>query len=132
MQYLTSLALNLAERGVFPDVVIRGGIRHLLKERLWEIRSGDARTAASHETMFIEQMRRGPIAVVPEKANDQHYDVPVEFFRQVLGPHLKYTSAFWPAGTTTLAQAEAAGLRESCLHARLVNGQKILELGRPR
>ena len=74
-------------------------------------------------------MRRAPVALVPEKANDQHYEVPAEFFRQVLGPHLKYSSAFWPAGMTTLAEAEAAGLRESCLHAGLMDGQTILELG---
>ena len=129
MQYLTRLTLNLAEQGLFPDVVLRWGIRQLLTQRLQEIRSSDARTAALQETQFIDQMRRAPIAVVPEKANDQHYEVPVEFFRQVLGPHLKYSSAFWPANATTLGQAEAAGLRESCLHAGLVNGQTILELG---
>jgi cyclopropane-fatty-acyl-phospholipid synthase len=129
MQHLTRLAFSLAEHGLFPDVAIRGGIRHLLTQRLREIQSGDARTAAPQQARFIEQMRRSPIALVPEKANDQHYDVPVEFFRQVLGPHLKYSSAFWPTGATTLAQAEAAGLRESCMHADLTDGQTILELG---
>ena len=129
MQHLTRLAFNLAEQGLFPDVVLRWGIRQLLTQRLQEIRSGDARTAARQEMRFIEEMRHAPIAVVPEKANDQHYEVPVEFFRQVLGPHLKYSSAFWPADATTLDQAEAAGLRESCLHAGLMNGQTILELG---
>ncbi len=129
MQYLTHFALTLAEHGLCPDVAIRGGIRHLLKDRLREIGSGDARTARLQETHFIEQMRRAPIAVVPEMANDQHYEVPVAFFGQVLGPHLKYSSAFWPADAATLAQAEAAGLRESSLHAGLMDGQTILELG---
>lgn len=129
MQYLTRFALNLAEHGLCPDVALRRGIRHFLKHRLREIGSGDARTAALQETRLIEQMRCAPIAEVPETANDQHYDVPVEFFRQVLGPHMKYSSAFWPTTATTLAQAEAAGLRESCLHAGLMDGQSILELG---
>ncbi len=129
MQHLIRLIVNLAEQGLFPDRATRWGIRQLLKQRLREIRSGDARTAAQQEMRFIEEMRRAPIAVVPEKANDQHYEVPVEFFREVLGPHLKYSSAFWPANATTLGQAEAAGLRESCLHAGLMNGQTILELG---
>ena len=129
MEYLTRLALNQAEQGLVPDVAIRWGIRQLLKQRLQEIRSGDAAAAARREMRFIEEMRRAPIAVVPEKANDQHYEVPVEFFRQVLGSHLKYSSAFWPADTMTLDKAEAAGLRESCLHAGLMNGQTILELG---
>jgi cyclopropane-fatty-acyl-phospholipid synthase len=129
MQHLTSLLLNLAERGLGPDRAIRRGIRHLLKQRLSEIQPGDAQSAAQHEAHFIEQMRRGPVALVPEKANDQHYEVPVEFFRQILGPHLKYSGTLWPAGAATLAEAEAAGLRESCLHADVRNGQTILDLG---
>lgn len=129
MQQLIHLVLTLVEHGLCPDVAVRRGIQHLLEHRLREIGSDDARTAALKEMHFIEQMRQAPIAVVPEKANDQHYEVPVEFFLQVLGPHLKYSSAFWPAEATTLAQAEAAGLRESCLHADLMDGQTILELG---
>jgi cyclopropane-fatty-acyl-phospholipid synthase len=129
VQHPAHLALNLAEQGLFPDVVLRWGIRRLLSRRLQEIRPGDARAAAQQEMQFADEMHRAPIAVVPEKANDQHYEVPVEFFRQILGPHLKYSSAFWPATATTLAQAEAAGLHESCLHADLMNGQTILELG---
>lgn len=129
MQHLTHFALALAELGLCPDMMVRKGIRHLLKHRLREIGSNDARTAALKETHFIELMRRAPIAVVPEKANEQHYEVPVEFFRQILGPHLKYSSAFWPVDVTTLAQAEAAGLSESCLHAGLMDGQTVLELG---
>jgi len=45
------------------------------------------------------------------------------------GDQLKYSSAFWPADAMALDQAEAAGLRESCLHGDLMNGQTILELG---
>lgn len=60
MQHLTSFALTLAEQGLCPDVAIRRGIRHLLKHRLREIGSGDARTATLQETHFIEQMRRAP------------------------------------------------------------------------
>jgi cyclopropane-fatty-acyl-phospholipid synthase len=129
MQHATRLTLTLAEQGLLPDVVLRWGIRQLLAQRLQDIQVGDGRTAALQEMQFIDEMRRAPIAVVPEKANDQHYEVPVEFFRQVLGHHLKYSSAFWPTNATTLDHAEAAGLRESCLHAGLMNGQTILELG---
>lgn len=129
MQHLTCLALNLAEQGLVPDVVIRWGIRQLLKQRLREIRSDDAGASARQEVRFIEQQRRAPIAMVPEIANDQHYEVPAQFFSQVLGPHMKYSSAFWPSGATTLAEAEVAGLQETCQHAGLMDGQSILELG---
>jgi cyclopropane-fatty-acyl-phospholipid synthase len=129
MQYLTSFIMNLAELGLGPDRAIRRGIRHLLKRRLSEIEPQDARSAALHETQFIEHMRHAPIALVPEKANTQHYEIPPEFFQLVLGPHLKYSGTFWPPGVATLAEAEVAGLRESCLHADVRNGQTILDLG---
>jgi len=119
VQHLTRLTLNLAELGLFPDVVLRWGIRQLVAQRLREIRSGDARTAALQQKRFIDEMRRAPIAVVPEKANDQHYEVPVEFFSRVLGPHLKYSSAFWPADAKTLDQAEGPDERADDLGARM-------------
>lgn len=129
MPHLTSLIMNLAERGLGPDRAIRRGIRHLLKQRLSEIQLQDAQSAARHEAQFIEQMRRAPIALASEKANDQHYEIPAEFFQLVLGPHLKYSGTLWPPGVATLAEAEVTGLRESCLHADLNNGQRILDLG---
>lgn len=129
MNRLGRFVLHLTERGLFADLLLRLGIRYLLKDRLQELQEDDLNAAAALETGFIEQMRAAPIAPVPEKANQQHYEVPAEFFRQVLGPHLKYSSAYWPEGVTTLADAEAAALRETCTHAALANGQTILELG---
>jgi cyclopropane-fatty-acyl-phospholipid synthase len=93
MQHLTRLALNLAEQGLFPDVAIRWGIRQLLKQRLREIRSDDARTAARQEMRFIEEMRV-PHRSGTGESNDQHY----ESVGSSGGsrPHLKYSSEFWP------------------------------------
>lgn len=129
MQHLTTVALNIAEQGWVPDAAIRRGIRRLLRRRLHEIEGGGAPSAAQTQMQLIERMRAAPVALVPDAANAQHYEVPVEFFQHVLGPHLKYSSAFWPAGTVTLAEAEAAALRESCAHADLRDGHTILELG---
>lgn len=126
---MSPFILSLAERGLFPDALIRWGIRQLLKQRLREILAGDVETASQRELRFIDEMRRAPIAVLPEKANEQHYEVTADFFGHVLGSHLKYSSAFWPSGAMTLADAEAAGLRETCLHAGLADGQTVLELG---
>ena len=51
------------------------------------------------------------------------------FSKKVLGPHLKYSSAFWPDGVSNLAEAEAVGLRETAQNALIDDGQRILELG---
>jgi cyclopropane-fatty-acyl-phospholipid synthase len=74
-------------------------------------------------------MDAAELAPVPHLANEQHYEVPARFFDLALGPHLKYSSAWWPQGTQTLAAAEARALAATCEHAGLADGQEILELG---
>jgi cyclopropane-fatty-acyl-phospholipid synthase len=123
------LAFDLTEQGLIPDVVIRRGIRHLVKQRLREIHSHDVEAMARIQYEFIQAMQQAPIALVPEKANEQHYEVPETFYQHALGPHLKYSSAYWPEQVTTLAGAESAALQQTCAHARLEDGQEILELG---
>lgn len=129
MNSASQLAFDLTEQGLVPDPVIRRGIRFLIKQRLREIQAGDAESMAEHQHDFIKQMNQSPIALVPEKANEQHYEVPADFYLMSLGPNLKYSCAYWPEGVTSLSQAEEAGLRETCRHADLKDGQEILELG---
>jgi cyclopropane-fatty-acyl-phospholipid synthase len=81
-------------------------------------------------------MRKSPVALVPEKANEQHYEVPPAFFLLTLGPHLKYSSAFYPDSLPTdkshsenLGDAESAMLKITCERAKLQDGHDILELG---
>ena len=117
-----------AEQGWLPDWLVRRGMRGLLRQRLRELPRGNEETAqALHE--FLQRMRQGPIAMVPESANAQHYEIPASFFQQVLGPHLKYSSGLWPPGCQTLKEAEAAMLALTCERADLQDGQDILELG---
>ena len=125
----TARAVNWVEQGLVPDRVVRLGIRRLLKERLAEVHAADAETAEEANQAFIEEMRRAPIALVPGKANEQHYEVPAGFFAKVLGPHRKYSSCWWDDGVEELGQAEAAALAITCARAGLADGQHVLELG---
>ena len=129
MSTTTARAVGWVEQGLVPDRVVRLGIRRLLKERLAEVHDGDAEAAGRAGQAFVEAMRRAPIALVPEKANEQHYEVPAEFFARVLGPHRKYSSCHWGEGVEDLGRAEAAALAITCERAGLANGQDILELG---
>ncbi len=126
---LTSLAINMAEKGLLPDSAIRSGIRRLSQTRLDEISAADCEQSNRIETDFITSMNQSPIALVPELANAQHYEVPAEFFQLCLGKHRKYSSCFWLPDTKTLDEAEANALKLSCEHADLANGQQVLELG---
>ena len=133
-------ALKLVEKGLVPKPLLRRGIRRLLRQRLAELRvtfgdgpyedggPGWAKLEAGLDA-WIEHMRRAPVALVPEKANEQHYEVPARLYELCLGEHLKYSSGYYPTPETTLDEAEAAMLALTCERARLEDGQEVLELG---
>ncbi len=117
------------ERDLLPDRLIRLGIRRFLAARLRKESEGGPEAQAERLMRLISQLHRSPIAIRPDAANAQHYEVPAEFYRLVLGPHMKYSSALWSDSAATLAEAEAAMLELTCRRARLEDGQDVLELG---
>jgi cyclopropane-fatty-acyl-phospholipid synthase len=125
----TAAAVHWVEQGLVPDRVVRLGIRRLLKARLTEMQDSDAQATAALTQSFLDGLRTAPLALLPDKANEQHYEVPAAFFGTALGPHRKYSGCFWPEGASTLVQAEAAALAATCERAGIANGQRILELG---
>lgn len=125
----SNLAMDLTEQGYVPDSVIRLGIRRLLKQRLEEIQSSDAEAMAKLQNEFVQAMHSAPIAPLPGKANEQHYEVPAEFFNHVLGAHMKYSSCYWSEDTRSLSNAEEQALTLTCAHAQVMDNMNILELG---
>ena len=126
---VSNLAIAWTEKGVVPDLLVRPGIRRLLAQRLDEIQARTPDQAAELAETFAESMRHAPVALVPHKANEQHYEVPADFFGQVLGARRKYSSCWWPEGVSDLDAAENAALAATCERAGLADGQRILELG---
>ena len=124
-----SLSIALAERGLIPDALIRLGIRRLVRQRLKELPPRNGQTLEEAVPRFIEELQSSPIALMTEKANEQHYEVPAAFYQQVLGPHKKYSGCLFEAGCSSLADAELRALEVTAEHAELADGQSILELG---
>ena len=124
-----SLLIEMAENGLLPDRLIRFGIRQLDKKRLQQENHGDGVQLHRRRDNFIAEMRQSPIAIKTHKANEQHYEVPADFYEQVLGRHLKYSGCYWPPGVQNLDQAEKRMLDLTCTRAGLSNGMKVLELG---
>jgi len=119
------VAIEAFERAPIPDAITRLAIETLVRStRLAMPEDGMAATRD-----FARAMSAKPVAVHPEAANAQHYEVPAGFFELVLGPRLKYSSCLYESETTTLAEAEERALAETAAHARLGQNQKILELG---
>ena len=121
--------IGLAEKGLLPDFLIRIGIRKLSKVRLAFAKNSSPAEIEERHQEWIKKMHDSPIALVPEKANEQHYEVPPEFFVTVLGENLKYSSGYWPSGTHSLDESEIEMLNLSCERAELSDGQNILDLG---
>jgi cyclopropane-fatty-acyl-phospholipid synthase len=121
--------VDLAERGVLPDRLIRLGARRVLAGRLRQEGRGGVEAQRERLRQFTAQLRRSPVSIEADAANVQHYEVPAEFFEKVLGPRLKYSCCYYPAPTATLAEAEEAMLDLFCRRAGIEDGMRILELG---
>ncbi len=121
--------IRAAEARLIPDALLRMGIRHLCAQRLREEHQGGPAAMAQRAAEYLQDWQAGPVALVPEKANEQHYEVPPRLFELSLGKHLKYSCSLWDAGTENLDQAESAMLELTCERAQLRDGQQILELG---
>ncbi|XXY55025.1 cyclopropane-fatty-acyl-phospholipid synthase family protein [Sorangium sp. So ce269] len=122
-------SLDKIARGELSDRAIRAMIRFGLARELKARHSGDVETEMERRMAFIEELRRSPIAVATDAANRQHYEVPTDFFRLVLGRRLKYSCCLWPEGVTDLDAAEDAMLELVCKRAGVEDGQDILDLG---
>lgn len=117
------------EKNLLPDMLIRFGIRNLLRQRLRELEQGGLQAAQERFEALIKTLSQGPIAIETDAANEQHYEVPAAFYRYVLGDHLKYSSGYWNEDTRDLTTAERDMLALTCERADLQDGQDVLELG---
>ena len=126
---MISKLIELAEKGIIPDYFIRRGIVSNCENRLNNENVSNTEKVSSKKQNWIQQMKESPIALVPEKANEQHYEVPPAFFENVLGKHLKYSSGYWPDGVNSLDESEESMLKLSFERAQLSDGDSILELG---
>ncbi len=114
---------TLLEKNLLPDTVVRLGIRRLLAQRLRD------EAAVYDRTAYVADLKTRPLAEQTAAANEQHYEVPTEFYRCCLGRRFKYSGCLYPTGRETLDEAEEHMLALYVERARLVDGQDILELG---
>lgn len=117
------------EQGLVPDPIIRFGIRSLLKQRLKEMQSQEASAQDNFAQVHANLLRQSPLAIMTKQANEQHYEVPTEFYELCLGQHKKYSSCYWEDDMTELEQAEQKALDISIERAEIKDGMRILELG---
>ena len=118
----------LVERDLVPNWILRAGIRRLVAQRLRDEDKGDPEKQQAHFMSYVEELKASPIAIHTPAANQQHYEVPAEFFAAVLGSHRKYSCCYWQEGDS-LDVAELRMLDLTAERARVEDGHSILDLG---
>ncbi|KAJ7913892.1 S-adenosyl-L-methionine-dependent methyltransferase [Mycena leptocephala] len=127
---LLHIGYSWLDRGIVPDFIVRRVIRALCRQRLREIDHGTLEDNHAAKMTWIEDVRaRVQVAEVPEKANEQHYEVSTEFVLSFLGPSFKYSSGLYPTGRETLDEAQHLMLESYCQKLQLKDGQDVLDIG---
>ena len=119
---MTKFLLHLTERGYIPDILIKKAALFLSNRRLAES------DIEKNKEKVISLLSDGAVAEKTVDANDQHYEVPPEFFKKVLGQRLKYSCSLFNE-QISLDEAEDKMLNLYIERANILNGQEILDLG---
>ena len=119
---MTRFLLSLAESGFIPDVLIKIAARYISYRRLNEQSDDD------NKDKIISGLSRGAVAEKTYDANEQHYEVPPEFFNYVLGTNLKYSCSLFDE-VDSLDDAEESMLKLYIDRADIKDGHEVLDLG---
>lgn len=122
------------DSGIIPDFLMKRLVRALMRGHRHGARlDPEERQRALMD--FVEELGRQPVALRTADTRRQHYEVPTEFFLQVLGAHVKYSCCLWedPAlsikNRGDLTRAEEAMLTLTAGRAEIADGHTVLELG---
>jgi cyclopropane-fatty-acyl-phospholipid synthase len=92
----------MVEANYFPDWLIRIGIRALLASRLDSLPRVNVEAQQAMNSQFVEELKSLPIAIQTKSANEQHYEVPTQYYEFALGKRKKYSCCIYPDASTTL------------------------------
>lgn len=118
-----------------PDPLLRAAVRMVLRARVKNQATGSVEKQQAFKEDFVEGLKQGPIAIHTGDANEQHYELPPEFFQAILGKMMKYSCGYWPGPVEVsraadhLEQSEVDMLELTGSRAELGSNQKILDLG---
>ncbi|XP_064636303.1 uncharacterized protein LOC135493184 [Lineus longissimus] len=112
------------------DQALREGVRQNLSHWIMKLEcGGDVEKQQEFKRKFLNKLKQSVVAIETDTANEQHYEVPTEFFKTVLGKRLKYSCCQFPTEETTLDQAEELSLQQVCQLAMVKDGQAVMDLG---
>lgn len=110
----------------------------MLGAMLADLDQGSHEANVRAKMAYVADLHTRVLAEKTEDANEQHYEVPAEFYEFVMGRYKKYSCGIWPEGQSTsgrvlrsgLDASEAAALELVCERAELTDsGLKVLDMG---
>lgn len=119
---------SIIRTSLVPKFIYRAIIRAQLFDRLREEKKIFFSSFGESKSDLIDSLKSSPIAMSVDEANSQHYEVPSDFFVNILGPGLKYSCCYYPK-ECSLRDAERYMLDLYCTRAEINDGDSILDLG---
>ncbi|MFA8300717.1 MAG: cyclopropane-fatty-acyl-phospholipid synthase family protein [Hyphomicrobiales bacterium] len=120
---------TLLKTNIIPDILIRKVIHHMMNNKLKQQERLIKKHGKDYKKSFFDSLCDHPIAIKTDEANDQHYELPTEFFQLILGSRLKYSSGYWKDESITLDQSEVDMMKLYIERSQITDGHKILDLG---
>ena len=114
---------------LLPDSLLRIFIKGFLFKKSSDLKKGGAFARKHRYDKFLTEMTNAPIVLDSDIANLQHYEVNTDFFQNILGSYMKYSSGYWNLNTNSLSVAEETMLNLYLERAEIQNGHSILDLG---
>ena len=69
---------------------------------------GSVEANVAAKLAYVARLKELPIAINTPEANEQHYEVPTEYYQWCLGKRLKYSSCYYPDGARPIARGAGA------------------------
>ncbi|MBI9077959.1 MAG: class I SAM-dependent methyltransferase [Desulfatibacillum sp.] len=123
-----SLSLSIAESGFVPGPALSQGMRLTGKKRLCHEAQGDVHARQRNKMSLIRKMDKSPVVLNNTNLGDHPFQVPLEFYRHVLGPAMLFSCCHFSEEENSLEKAEKTMLKLICKRADIRDGQRILDL----
>ena len=117
------------DNNLIPRPILQLLIRYFLHNKANTLKRQIDSSFNSTISHFIDYYSSGEIANETNSANQQHYEVPTEFFEVILGPRLKYSACVWSCESNKIDVAENKTLAMYCDLSKIKSNQTILDLG---
>jgi len=117
------------DRNLLPRFVVRMAVKFMLGRYADRVNRFTSDEIANLQSDFRSECSSGSFAINTQDANLQHYEVPVWFFKSLLGINMKYSGSFWDSDTRDIDSADFKTLGKYDLRACIEDGHNILDIG---